>query len=77
MLAEAVMIGGVDSAYRVGVKEEYNALSANVTRLEEFFATEQYQALPDLSRLDLMDQLHYMRAYRTILKQRLGLLERR
>lgn len=75
MSDEMVQVGG--SGYIQRVQKEHNELQGNITRLEEFMGTEQYQALPDLSRLDLMDQVHYMRSYRTVLKVRLGVLARR
>ena len=75
MLAESIKILDTDSAYIINVKKEYNHICSEIVRLEEFFATEELQALPRSSRFILMDQLHYMRSYRSMLKLRLGILD--
>lgn len=77
MLAEEAKILETDSAYIINVKTEYNHICSEIVRLEEFFATDELQALPRSSRFVLMDQLHYMRYYRSTLKIRLGLLDPR
>lgn len=75
MSEELLTLGGTQ--YRQDVQREFNELQINIERLEGFFVEEKFLALPDCSRFDLMDQCHYMRSYRSILKLRLGLIERK
>ena len=75
MSEELLVLDGTE--YRKRVKVEFNELQVKIEKLECFLVEEKFLALPDLSRMDLMDQLHYMGRYRSMLKIRLGLLIRR
>ena len=55
------------SDYRSRLFEEHSLLRQKVERLEAFIISDKYDALPEIDRKDLKEQLGHMKAYLSVL----------
>lgn len=62
------------STVRARVFEEHTQLGQRIDRLRAFIISEQFEALPDVERADLREQLKHMQAYFNVLSNRVSRL---
>jgi hypothetical protein len=60
------------SNFRARLFEEHSALSLKVQKLEKFICSKDYDALPEVERKDLKEQLGYMHDYLGVIFRRVS-----
>lgn len=71
MLAHRAL-GAKPDDFRQRVRDEHAALVIKIDRLDDFFATSMYEALPEAERVRLARQIGPMMSYRNILAERIA-----
>lgn len=60
------------SDFRGRLFEEYNQLSQRIDKLKEFIVSDEYEALSEVDRFDLKEQLRHMEKYFYVLSRRVS-----
>jgi hypothetical protein len=58
--------------FRARMFDEYSELRQRIEKLKAFIVSDKYDALPEIDRTDLKEQLHYMESYFGVLSRRVS-----
>lgn len=58
--------------YRAQIFDEYDQLNQRIEKLKVFILSDKYDALPEIDRVDLKDQLGHMKRYFGVLSRRVS-----
>lgn len=61
-----------ENDYISRIYTEHGELNKNIEKLKDFILSDKYEALPDIDKKDLKEQLSYMKSYFDILSRRVS-----